>query len=101
MNTITINDLTITQDATVDNIGTSGAVAWTGFGVDKNGNEYEIVWLPTEAWVLAEKFAQAEIASNEELMAELIEENGGDVFIDVADQSNACDWDTPESIELI
>lgn len=96
-----LNELTITHDATVDNIGTNGDVAWTGFGVDKDGNEYKIVWLPTEAWVLAEKFAKAEIAGDKELMAELIEENGGDNFVDVQDQSNACDWDVPYEIEEV
>lgn len=96
-----LNELTITRDATVDSIGNNGDFAWTAFAVDKDGNEYKIVWLPTEAWVLAEKFAQAEIAGDEELMAELIEENGGDNFVDVQDQSNACDWDVPYEIEEV
>lgn len=99
--TPSLSDLTLDDQAYVDNFGTDGGVAWQQDGVDAAGNRYRVMWLPTAAWQIAERFAKAEIAGDEQLMAEIIEENGGDSFVDVQDQSNACDWDEPWSINLI
>jgi hypothetical protein len=98
---VTLDTLTLLGDAVVNNFGTDGGVCWQALAQDKDGELYRVTWLPTTEYEIAERFAKAETEGNAQLMAELIEENGGDCFVDVQDQSNACDWSSPYEIRLI
>jgi hypothetical protein len=64
----------LTQQAEIT--GTIDDTYYTAYGVDKNGNEYVVEWNTTEEWDNLPDEAQE-------------------------DQSNACDWDNPRSIERV
>lgn len=75
--------------------------------VDADGNEYEVRWEPTQGWIDACRWYElvsgvSDIADFTEEM-EVIAARAGEtvedyVPMDVGDESNACDWDHPESV---
>lgn len=68
--------LTLMQDAYCDNYGTDGGVRYYASARDAAGNIYRIAWDTTAEW--------------DDMDPE-----------DQDDESNACAWDNPASVELI
>ena len=61
------------QQAYIDNYGTDGGVRYYATAIDADGNKYKVTW-------------------------ETIEYDDGHVS---DDESDACDWDNPISVDLI
>ena len=72
--TITFNGqvFTLTQEAYADNFGTDGGVRYYAGAVDTDGNEHQVTW---GLKISIEDYKNLE------------------------DESNACDWDNPISVE--
>lgn len=83
--TVTFNGkvFALTQDAYFDNYGTDGGVRYYASAVDTDGNKYLVAWGTTEKW----NEAQQEYKVT------------GEVNGCIEDESNACDWDNPVSVE--
>ena len=77
-------EITLTEDASADNYRADGRVQYTAMGTDAAGNRYYITWDTTDEW----NEAQDEWVATEEDQSYL------------QDESNACDWDNPVSVEL-
>ena len=109
----------LTGDAGMDNYGTEGDVAYYGSAIDKIGNEYRVRWETTQEWDDAEKAYglwqeldtaqdQRRFRETDEEIEEQLEELGyadenGELRAEsiIQDESNACDWDHPDSVDPI
>jgi hypothetical protein len=70
----------ITQQASADNIGTNGNVAYFAHGRDDEGNDYIVRWETTSEWNVMQERHRAE--------------HHGDTPCDCSDdESTACDWE--------
>ena len=103
--------LYLTQRAETTNYGTDGGIKYCAVAVDKQGNSYKVTWNTTKVWdnvVALSKLHSAhdeaeshddEISGEDlERFKELIAMNN---LPDLNDESNACNWDCPNNIELI
>ncbi|MFA5099470.1 MAG: hypothetical protein WC547_01115 [Candidatus Omnitrophota bacterium] len=79
-------EITLTTEASAENYGTNGSVVYTADGVDSNGNKYSVTWNTTAEW--------------NEANEEGVDEDGDPVNSYCNDESNACDWDNPESVTM-
>jgi len=93
--------LYLLTQAIMDNYGTDGLVRYYAEAIDIDGTEYRIAWDTTGSWDLACELAQLEAESDldDDQMAR-IEELADMALPDVNDESNACDWAHPVSVEV-
>jgi predicted DNA-binding protein len=101
----------LTQTAYCDNYGTDGDVRYYAHAIDDDGTEYKVTWETSEQYDLAcellslENKLQENDRSDEEIkrikanIAELESDDIRSCYAD--DESNACDWDAPISVEEI
>ena len=93
--------LYLLNQAVVDNYGTDGMVRYYADAIDAEGVEYRVAWDTTEDWDMAREFAGLMSRSNpSDSEIARIEELIDMVLPDVSDESNACDWGSPVSIEV-
>lgn len=87
--------------AIADNYGTDGLVRYYAEAIDANGTEYRIAWDTTSEWDLACELDRlmAESDLDDDQIAR-IEELSDMVLPDVSDESNACDWSDPVSVQV-
>jgi len=111
MANVKFEDLTLLQDAYINNYGTNGGVRYCAVAKDDDGNEYEVIWDTTPAWDMACELAKLEAWKEQcedhnddfseedaERLAELSEKVNSSLC---DDESNACDWDNPTEINEI
>ena len=110
-------ELEITQQAYVDNYGTDGEVRYYASAVDTDKNIYNVTWETKEEFNESGKLFSLEeelkelnshksfddgminrIAELEEIIEKMESEGIGSNYCE--DESNACDWDNPISIEM-
>ncbi len=100
-------ELAISQVAYCDNYGTDGEVRYYASAEDQEGNEYQVAWDTTAKWDEAGELYNLELKQeqrpesfddeDQERMDELMADGVHSYLIE--DESNACDWDNPVSIE--
>lgn len=81
-------EITLTEEAEAANYGTDGRVNYTATGKDADGNRYLITWVTTAEW---------NEANDEGIDEETMMPNNSYC----QDESNACDWDNPISVEAM
>lgn len=114
--TVTFNGqvFTLTQDAYADNYGSDGETRYYASAVDTDENDVKVSWTTTAAWDNSEKIFNLN-QKLEELTSNLSDEDHAERWIaevkeeieelealetcDSEDESNACDWDNPISVE--
>jgi len=78
----------LTQFAYCDNYGTEGEVRYYAHAIDRNNNDYRVMWETVEGW-------------DDHYCGEdgccVMEDCGGWC----EDESNACDWDSPVAINAV
>ncbi len=62
----------LSEQASATNYGTEGGVRYQAYAVDRADNDYQVIWDTVEDWSIWSE-----------------------------DESNACDWDNPISIERL
>lgn len=92
----------LTQDAYADNYGNDSEVRYYAKAVDSDENEYCVAWETSERWNLSQELfclEQKDEPTEEDLQR--IEELSSMALTNYDDESNACDWDNPFSVEKI
>lgn len=93
--------LALMGQAQVANSGTNGGVIYTAEAEDEAGNVYRVTWDTTEAWDEAQAAYNAELRDlSEQFEGRIPSDQMPDVGM-LDDESSACDWGNPASIELI
>ena len=101
---VTKDNLTValTEHAQASNVGTEGGVEYRASAIDKEGNEYMITWDTIVRGY--EPYDNEEDEEDEEdedecdgLLSDRCEDCTNKYLCE--DEANACDWDSPESIE--
>lgn len=95
-------EYTLTEDAYCDNYGSNGDVRYYAHAVDASGNECLVTWETAEKWNLAQELFKLE--AKDEVSVEdkaRFEELSTMTLVSIDDEANACDWDTPYSVEEI
>jgi hypothetical protein len=80
--------ITFTQWAYADNYGTDGDIRYYAHGVDANGNKYKVAWDLTPERIEQERIHREE--SHDAINCDCND-----------DESIACDWDNPVSVEEV
>ncbi len=100
--------LTLTSMPEAGNYGTDGGVRYYAPAVDQAGNRYRVAWDTTQEWDTtnaAYNKGYRDFADDDaQVLADVIDEYGLDaewVPCDPADETYACDWDSPASIEPV
>lgn len=100
--------LTLTSMPEAGNYGTTGGVRYYASAVDQAGNRYCVAWDTTQEWAAmnaAYNKGYRDFADDDaQVLADVIDEYGLDadwIPCDPADETYACDWDSPASIELV
>jgi len=104
----------LTEIAYVNNYGTNGEVRYYADAIDAEGKEYRITWETSEEYDKACELMHLETSltdfrgcldEGEELRKKEIEERIAELEAEdvrsfyCEDESNACDWDYPMSVE--
>ena len=98
----TIGEITValTEQPQASNVGTEGDVEYRASAMDKQGNEYMVTW---ETIVRSFEAVDKDDEDDEDedecdgLLSDRCEDCTNQYLCE--DEANACDWDSPESIE--
>lgn len=88
------------QSAYVDNYGMDGGVRYYAHAIDKIGKKYKVAWDTTAEWNKHQGGHEEQDASGYKVIGPVAHPDKMTCGF-CEDESNACDWDNPISVESV